>query len=296
MELKLDKKSNENTSVKVSGTKKLRKKRNHNWLVHLALIVGATATVGPFIWMILTAFKTVTESMAIPPTLFPETWSFVNFVEAFKIIPYKDLYFNTVMFTVITTIGQVIICSLAGYVFARVDFKGKNILFLIVLSVLMVPTQIFIIPQFEIIKNLNLINTISALILPNLFSAFGTFLMRQFFMGIPDEVEEAAILDGCNQFQIFYKVMLPLVKPGIVALSISTALFCWNTLLWPLIVNTSVNKMTLSAGLASLQDQHVTNFPVLMAGAILAIWPMVIAFLLFQKQFIEGISTTGSKS
>ena len=276
--------------------KTLSKKNDNRWLVHLTLTVGAIATIGPFIWMILTSFKTVTESMAIPPTIFPKVWQFSNFVEAFKIIPYKDLYVNTIVFTVVTTIGQVIFCSMAGYAFARIKFKGSNFLFLTVLSILMVPSQIFIVPQFQIITNLNLNNTITALVLPNLFSAFGTFLMRQYFMGIPDEVEEAAILDGCNQFQIFYKVMLPLVKPGIVALAISTSLFCWNTLLWPLIVNTNVNKMTLSAGLASLQDQHVTNYPVLMAGAILAIWPMIIAFLLFQKQFMEGIASTGSKN
>lgn len=276
--------------------KTLSKKNDNRWLIHLALTVGTIATIGPFIWMILTSFKTVTESMAIPPTIFPKLWQFSNFVEAFKIIPYKDLYVNTIVFTVVTTIGQVIFCSMAGYAFARIKFKGSNFLFLTVLSILMVPSQIFIVPQFQIITNLNLNNTITALVLPNLFSAFGTFLMRQYFMGIPDEVEEAAILDGCNQFQIFYKVMLPLVKPGIVALTISTSLFCWNTLLWPLIVNTNVNKMTLSAGLASLQDQHVTNYPVLMAGAILAIWPMIIAFLLFQKQFMEGIASTGSKN
>lgn len=276
--------------------KTLSKKNDNRWLVHLTLTVGAIATIGPFIWMILTSFKTVTESMAIPPIIFPKVWQFSNFVEAFKIIPYKDLYVNTIVFTVVTTIGQVIFCSMAGYAFARIKFKGSNFLFLTVLSILMVPSQIFIVPQFQIITNLNLNNTITALVLPNLFSAFGTFLMRQYFMGIPDEVEEAAILDGCNQFQIFYKVMLPLVKPGIIALAISTSLFCWNTLLWPLIVNTNVNKMTLSAGLASLQDQHVTNYPVLMAGAILAIWPMILAFLLFQKQFMEGIASTGSKN
>lgn len=274
---------------------KLSYKRDLRPLVHLALIIGSIAMVGPFLWMTLTAFKTVSESMAIPPTIFPSEWQFSNFVDAWNVLPYKDLYINTIVFTVVATIGQVVLCSLAGYAFGRIEFKGRNALFLIVLSVLMVPSQIFIIPQFEIIRELNLVNTITALFLPNLFSAFGTFMMRQYFMQLPVELEEAAILDGCNQFQIFSRVMLPLVKPGMVALGISTALFAWNTMLWPLIVNTNVNKMTLSAGLASLQDQHVTNYPVLMAGAILAIWPMIIAFLLFQKQFTEGIATTGSK-
>ncbi len=184
---------------------------------------------------------------------------------------------------------------MAGYAFARIDFPGRDIIFIIILSVLMVPGQIFLIPQFMIIKKLGLLNSIPALILPGLFSAFGTFLMRQFFMTLPKELEESAILDGCNQFQIFWKIMLPLVKPGLVALAISTCLYCWNSLMWPLIVNTSVDKMTLSAGLASLQGQHSTNYPVMMAGTVLAIWPMILAFIIFQKQFIEGIASTGTK-
>lgn len=274
----------------IKQTKKLNK-----ILMHLTLGIGAILTVVPFVWMILTAFKTPAESTAVPPTVFPSEWQFSNFQQAWNTLPFNNLYVNTLLFTLITTIGQVIFCSMAGYVFARIKFWGRDALFLLVLAILMVPSQIYIIPQFEIISGLNLANTITGLFLPNLFSAFGTFLMRQFFMTIPDEIEEAALMDGANHFTIFYKVMLPLVKPGIVSLGISTSLFAWNTLLWPLIVNTSQSKMTLSAGLASLQDIHVTNYPVLMAAAILAIWPMIIIFILFQKQFVEGIANTGGK-
>jgi len=159
----------------------------------------------------------------------------------------------------------------------------------------MVPGQIFIIPQFMIIKKLGLLNSIPALILPGLFSAFGTYLMKQFFMNIPKELEEAAVLDGYNRFQILTKIMLPLVKPALTALAISTMLYCWNSLMWPLIANTSIDKMTLSAGLASMQGQHSTNYPVMMAGTVLAIWPMIIVFLIFQKQFVEGMAFTGTK-
>lgn len=276
------------------GSIKQTKKLN-TFLMHLTLGIGAILTVIPFIWMILTAFKTPAESTAVPPTIFPSEWQFSNFQQAWNTLPFNNLYVNTLLFTLITTIGQVIFCSMAGYVFARIKFWGRDALFLLVLAILMVPSQIYIIPQFEIISGLNLANTITGLFLPNLFSAFGTFLMRQFFMTIPDEIEEAALMDGANHFTIFYKVMLPLVKPGIVSLGISTSLFAWNTLLWPLIVNTSQSKMTLSAGLASLQDIHVTNYPVLMAAAILAIWPMIIIFILFQRQFVEGIANTGGK-
>lgn len=274
----------------VTKTKKLNK-----FLIHLTLIIGALITMIPFIWMVLTAFKTPAESIAVPPQILPNEWQFSNFLEAWDTLPFGNLYINTILFTLITTVGQVVFCSMAGYVFARIDFWGKDALFLLVLAILMVPSQIYIIPQFEIVSGLNLANTITGLFLPNLFSAFGTFLMRQFFITIPDEIEEAAIMDGANHFTIFYKVMLPLVKPGIIALGISTSLFAWNTLLWPLIVNTSQSSMTLSAGLASLQDIHVTNYPVLMAAAIFAIWPMIIIFILFQRQFVEGIANTGGK-
>lgn len=279
----------------IKRSNEMTKKIDNRILVHIVLIIGAIATVFPFVWMILTAFKDVSETMQIPPTLLPTEWKFQNFVDAFNVLPYAELYKNTIAFTVVTVVGQVLFCSMAGYAFARIKFKGSNILFLAVLSVLMVPSQIFIIPQFEIIRSLNLVNTITALFLPNLFSAFGTFMMRQYFMGLSLELEEAAMLDGATHFDIFFKIMLPLVKPGMVALAISSALYAWNTMLWPLIVNTSVNKMTLSAGLASLQDQHATNYPVLMAGALLAIWPMILVFILFQRQFMEGIASTGSK-
>lgn len=269
--------------------------RNRKVLIHLILIIGSFITLGPFIWMTLTAFKTYAEATSIPPTFLPGQWNLNNFREAFETLPFLKLYRNTIIFTLVATLAQVIFCSLAGFVFARIDFRGKNILFLVVLSVLMVPSQIFIIPQFQIITRLQLGNTITALILPNMFSAFGTFLMRQFFMSIPMEVEEAAIIDGLNYFEIFWKIELPLVKSGIIALAISTALFCWNTLMWPLIVNTDINLMTLSAGLANMQGQHATDYPVLMAGAILAIWPMILVFIIFQRQFIEGIATTGTK-
>lgn len=276
--------------------KKLSKRKKYNIFIYIALSIGAIMAVFPFLWMILTAFKTTGETMSIPPTIFPSEFRFQNFVEAWHILPFKKLYFNTIASTLVTVLGQMLFCSMAGYAFARIDFKGRNFLFVGVLSILMIPGQIFIIPQYDIITKLELGNTITALFLPNLFSAFGTFLMRQYFMSIPDEIEEAAILDGANRFTIFYRIMLPLVKPGLVALIISTTLFSWNTMLWPLIVNTDVNYMTLSAGLASLQGQHSTNYPILMAGAVLAIWPMILVFILFQKQFTQSLADTGSKS
>ena len=160
---------------------------------------------------------------------------------------------------------------------------------------MMVPSQIYVLPQYLIVSKMKLNNTIAALVIPGMASTFGIFLLRQFFMGIPNDLEEAAVLDGCNRGQVFFKIMLPLVKPGMVSLAIFTALFAYKDLLWPLIVNNSIDKMPLSSGLAMLQGQYVTNYPELMAGAVLAIIPMAVIFLFFQKQFVEGVATSGIK-
>lgn len=265
-------------------------------LIHAVLIIGVLLTIVPFVWMILTSFKTTGEATHIPVIIIPKSFHFNNYRDALSTLPFGSFYFNTVVSTVVKTLGQLLFCSMAAYAFARIEFPFRDVIFVAILSVLMVPGQIFLMPQYMIMQKLGLLDSITALILPGLFSAFGTFLLRQFFLTLPSELEEAAILDGCNHFQIYYKVLLPLAKPGMVALAIFTVLNCWNDLMWPLIVNSSVEKMTLSAGLSSLQGQHSTNYPILMAGSIMAIWPMILAFIIFQKSFIEGIAFTGSKS
>ncbi|WP_243647141.1 carbohydrate ABC transporter permease [Scopulibacillus darangshiensis] len=251
--------------------------------------------VFPFIWMVLTSLKTFGETTQVPPVIFPEKFQWENYLNVFNSLPFLSFYWNTIVSTLAKVIGQVIFCSLAAYAFARIKFPGRNFLFILMLAVLMVPGQVFLLPQYMIMAKLDWLNTIQALIVPGLFSAFGTFLLRQFFMSLPKEIEEAARLDGCNHFQIYWHIMMPLVKPGLLALAIFTSLWGWNDLLWPLIVNSSPDKMTLSAGLASLQGQHYTNYAILMAGTVLAIWPMILIFIFLQKQFIEGISITGSK-
>lgn len=271
------------------------KKKNKKLLIHIVLISGILITVLPFLWMVLTSFKTLGESTQIPPVIFPKKVMWENYFKVLKTLPFTTFYMNTIISTIAKTAGQILLCSMAAYAFARIQFPFKNLIFIIVLSILMVPGQIFLLPQYMIMQKLHLLNTLRALIIPGLFSAFGTFLLRQFFMTLPKELEEAAIIDGCNHFKIYWKVMMPLAKPGLTALGIFTALWSWNDLMWPLIVNTSTEKMTLSAGLASLQGQHTTNFPVVMAGAVLAIWPMILLFTIFQKAFVEGISFTGSK-
>lgn len=264
-------------------------------LTHIVLLLGIGVTILPFLWMILTSFKTKGEAMSIPPTIFPAHLVTEAYHSVVTALPFTQIYLNTIFSTVITVFGQVAICTLAAYGFARLKFPGKNALFLIILSVLMVPGQIFLVPQYLIVQKMGLLDTLPALFLPNLFSAFGTFLLRQFFMSLPKELEEAAILDGCNPFQIFGKIMLPLVKPGIVSLVIFTAKFAWNDFMWPLIVNTSTAKMTLAPALSTLQGQHTNDFPAQMAGSVLAVVPMIVLFFIFQKQFIEGVAQSGIK-
>ena len=270
-----------------SNTKKL--------FVHLALLLGVGVTVFPFLWMVLTSFKTVGEAMQIPPTFFPKQFLLAAYGQIITALPFARVYLNTIISTVVTTIVQVMFCSMAAYAFARIEFPFKNVIFVLILSVLMVPGQIFLIPQYQIIQKLGLLDTIPALFLPNLFSAFGTFLLRQFFMSLPKELEEAAFLDGCSRYQIFWKIMLPLTKPGIVSLVIFTAKFAWNDFMWPLIVNTSPKMMTLGPALSTLQGQYTTKYPMQMAGAVMAVIPIIVLFFIFQKQFIEGVAQSGIK-
>ncbi|MCR5656856.1 MAG: carbohydrate ABC transporter permease [Butyrivibrio sp.] len=274
---------------------KSRKNKFSTIIVYLILIGGVVIAVAPFVWMFLTAFKTNSEAMAIPPVIFPKQIRLTSFVTIVDKLPFITIYTNTVISAVVTVIAQLTFCSMAGYAYARIDFPFKNVLFTITLAVLMVPGTFFILPQYRIIYKLGLLNSIPALFLPNLFSAMGTFLLRQFFLSLPQELEDAAYIDGCSRGKAFLLIMLPLVKPGLVSLGILTFKFAWNDLMWPMIVNTSTEKMTLSPALSFMQGQYVTDYPGIMAGAIMAVIPVIILFAVFQKQFIEGVAHTGIK-
>ena len=260
---------------------------------YLFFIIGSIVMIFPFIWMLLTSFKTVAESMQIPPDFFPAQWIIDNFKDAMASLPFGALYKNTILLIFWRVVCAVAFSSMAGYAFAKLNFKGKNLLFSLVLVQMMLPSQIFITPQYQMLAKLGLTNTIFALVFPGLVSAFGTFFLRQAYMGIPDEISEAAYLDGCNQWQTFVKVMVPLTTSSMAALAVFTAVFAYGDLMWPLIANTDLKMMTLSSGLATLRGQFNTNFPVMMAGSLLAMIPMVVLYLFFQKQFIEGVAMTG---
>jgi len=265
------------------------------FLTYFFLILGAIIMIFPFAWMILTSSKTVPESMQIPPTIFPKQLMLDNFHDAIASLPFANLYINTILMVFFRVICAVLFSSMAGYAFAKLKFRFKNALFGIVLIQMSLPSQIFIIPQYQMVAKMGMANTIFALVFPGLVSAFGVFFLRQTYMSIPDEVGEAAYLDGCNQWQTFYKVMFPLTGTSVAALTIFTAVFAYGDLMWPLVVNSDLKMMTLSSGLSTLNGQFTTNFPVLMAGSLLAMLPMVVLYLIFQKQFVEGIAGTGGK-
>lgn len=264
-------------------------------IVYVILTAGAVLMIFPFLWMFLTSFKTVGESMQIPPSILPKAWLGENYSQALTSLPFVKLYVNTALLILFRVLCAVAFSSAAGFAFAKLKFPGKNLLFSLVLVQMMLPTQIFIIPQYQMLAKMGLTNSLFALVFPGLVSAFGTFFLRQSYMGIPDELGEAAYLDGCTKWQTFIKVMMPLTKASMAALTIFTAVFAYADLMWPLIANTDLTKMTLSAGLSTLRGQFTTNYPVLMAGSLLAMIPMVVLYLIFQKQFIEGIAMTGGK-
>ncbi|MEE6262882.1 carbohydrate ABC transporter permease [Plantactinospora sonchi] len=261
---------------------------------HAVLAVGTTLMVVPFAWQFLTSLKTLSSATRVPPTIEPD-WHWSNYRRVFELLPFGDQFLNTVLVAVGRTAGQLLFCSMAAYAFARLRFPGRNLLFGIFLSVLMVPPPLFVIPQYEIMAKLGWLNSLQALIVPGLFSAFGVFLLRQFFLGLPRELDEAARLDGASPLRIYWSVMLPLARPGLLALTILALLWSWNDLFWPLVVNTDPDKMTLSAGLAALQGQFQTDYPVLMAGSLLASLPVIAVFFVMQRHFIEGIALSGNK-
>jgi multiple sugar transport system permease protein len=265
-------------------------------ILHAVLILGVAVVATPFFWMISTSLKTFVESIQVPPTLWPETPNWENYAEVFRNMNFGVYYKNTIIVTVAKTLGQLVLCSMAAYAFARLNFPLKNFLFLLVLSVLMVPSQVVLIPKFALMRVFGWINTYWAIIVPGVFSAFGTFLLRQFFLTIPRELEEAAKIDGCSIFRIFWNIFVPLSGPALVSLSIFTILASWNDFLWPLVVTTTDDMRLLSIGIASFQGEYRTNYPLLMAASVMATLPILLVFVVLQRYFIEGITLSGIKA
>ena len=264
-------------------------------LTHAVLIFGTFIMLFPFVWMLLTSLKTNEESLRIPPTLFPEILNWENYSVVTGELPFGTLYINTLLMMFWRVVCATVFSSMAGFAFAKLRFPCKKLLFFIVLTQMMLPNQIYLIPQYQMLSRIRQLNSIFALVFPGLVSAFGTFFLRQFYLSLPNDLMEAAVIDGCNVGQAFVRILMPLTKTALIALGIFTALFAYSDMMWPLICNTNMTKMTLSAGLSSLKGLNDTRYPIMMAGATLAMVPMMVIYLVFQRQFIEGIALTGLK-
>ena len=273
-----------------------RNRKISSFIIHLSLVLISITMLIPFLWMVLTAFKSITEATSVDPfIIFPKVWRTDAFKAVFANMDFLLLYRNTLLLIFFRVLCAVVTATMAGYAFARLRFPGRDLAFSLVLFQMMVPNQVFLIPQYLMVSRMGMLNTIFALVFPGLVTAFGTFLLRQGFMGLPKNLEEAARLDGCNIGQTFLFVMMPLMRSSMVALGIFTALFAYKDLMWPMIVNTDKDMLVLSSALAKMQGQYVVKFPELMAASLIACVPMIVLYILFQKQFIEGIATSGGK-
>ena len=264
--------------------------------IYLVLSLVSITMLVPFVWMFLTAFKTVSETMQVDPfVIVPKVWQTQNFGNVIKAMNFVRLYINTLSMVALRILFAIATATLSGYAFARLEFKGKNVMFALVLFQMMIPVQIFIIPQYVMVSKLHLTNTVAGLVFPGIVSAFGTFLLRQSYMQLPRDLEEAARLDGCNIPQTFFYIMAPLTKSAMVALGIFTAVFAYKDLMWPMIVCPDNRATTLASALAKMNGQYSQKYPELMMAALISCVPMIIIYIIFQKQFIEGIATSGGK-
>ncbi|HAB94828.1 MAG TPA: sugar ABC transporter permease [Lachnospiraceae bacterium] len=266
-------------------------------IVYIILIIMAFIMLVPFAWMILTALKTNQEAISVDPFyIFPHNgWHWETFGEVWKSYNFVLLYKNTLLMIFFRVLCACLTATMAGYAFGRLNFPGKNFLFSLVLIQMMIPSTIFIIPQYLMVSSLGWLNTTAGLVFPGIVTAFGTYLLKTGYQGLPKDLEEAAGIDGCNIGQKFLLIMMPLTRSSMVSLGIFTALFAFKDLMWPMIVCSSVQTTTLAAGLAKAQGQYGSNYPQMMAAAVLAVVPMIVIYVIFQKQFVEGIATSGGK-
>ncbi|MFN8567572.1 MAG: carbohydrate ABC transporter permease [Kouleothrix sp.] len=263
------------------------------WLAYAFLLISGLIMAFPFIYMLMSSLKNSAEVVQVPPKLLPENLQIGNYFEVISIVPLGTQLINTVIVTVGVVLGWVITSVLAGYAFARLEFPGRDMLFFLYLGTLMVPFAVIIVPMFKIMVAFNWVNTLTALIIPWIFTAYGTFLLRQFFMSIPKDLEEAAMIDGANRWGILFRVVIPLARPAMATLATFGFLYAWNSFLWPLIIISDPSRKVVSQGLIDLQALYAVRVDLIMAGSVLAVLPTLAIFLLAQRYFIEGVATTG---
>lgn len=262
-------------------------------LLHLILLAGSVVMLLPFIWMLSTSLKLPSEIFTYPPVWIPSDFAWENYTRTVTIMPFGRFYFNSLVVAVAVTALQLLTASLAAFAFARLRFWGRNMLFLLYLATLMIPFHVMLIPNFIIMRFLNWYDTYQALILPPAFSALSTFLLRQYFLGLPMELDEAARIDGASSLRIWWQIVMPLSGPVIAALTIFTFLNAWNDFLWPLVITNSLEMRTLPVGLTAFQGQFKVEWHLLMAGAVIAMVPVLLVYILAQRKFVEGITLSG---
>ena len=264
-------------------------------LLYIVLILIAVIMVVPFLWMLSTSLKTQYDAVKIPPVWIPDPPQWENYVKLFTEQPMFQFMLNTIKIVFFVVLGQLFFSSLAAYSFARISFKGRNVVFFFYIATLMVPGQVTMIPTYLMFAKAGLTDNHLALILPAFFSAFGVFLLRQFFMSLPRELEEAAEIDGCNPFMTYWRIMLPLVVPAMLTLGVFTLMNTWNDYMGPLIYLSSPEKYTMTLGIAYFKGVYTTQWNLVMAGSVVSVVPILIAYLCAQKYFIEGIAFSGVK-
>lgn len=275
--------------------KNLKKKETVDIVANVVVIFFAILNLFPLYWLFSSSFKNSADVLKMPPDWIPKNITFSNYVEVFKNQPALRWVFNSIFVSFVSTILVIIVSALAAYAFSKLKFKGKNIIYILFISSLMVPKEVMIVPLFRITQNFNMVNKLSGMIWPNVATAFGVFMLKGFFDTIPDSLREAALIDGANELEIFYKVMLPIVKPGIGALFILSFVQVWNDYLWQLVVGQDKNIKTLMVGISTLMQDLNPNFAYKMAGATVAAIPMLVIFIFFQQYFTRGITIGGVK-
>ncbi|TYR73442.1 carbohydrate ABC transporter permease [Rossellomorea vietnamensis] len=263
--------------------------------IYFTLILGSLLMLLPFIWMISTSLKSSGEVMTMPPVWIPGEFKWENYAAAWAMAPFAQYTVNSIIVTVLTTIGELITTILAAYAFSRINFYGRDIVFAVLLGTMMVPGEVLLIPNFVTLSNLGWIDQYEALIVPWLASIFAIFLLRQFFLGIPQELSYAAKIDGCSNFRFLWMIMVPLAKPALITIALLKAIGSWNAFLWPLIVTQSKEMRTLPVGLTSFSTEAGTVYELLMAASTMIILPMIVLYLILQKYIIEGVARSGIK-
>lgn len=260
------------------------------------LVFGAVVMIGPFIWMVIASLKTDTDIQRIPPGLLPNPVTGANYTRVVDTFPFWCFMANSIGVSLASTLLQLILATTAAYCFARIEFRGRNGLFGLYLATMMIPQQVVIVPLFIEMRNLHLVNTYAGLLLPTIVSSFGTFLMRQAFLALPKELDEAAFVDGAGHLRVFFRILLPLTGPALATFAVFAFMASWNAFLWPLVITSgSQSHMTLPVGLAQLQGRFSTNWNVVMAGSVMSIAPIVAFYAFTQRWVIRSVAFTGTK-